>query len=92
MMAVLPSHRLLGIAGRPLPGVTGFLSARDYCSFREIVIYHSLKESPHSSRRDFSEGRISYTFRCLNPTATGIFPQMQEQEYIMDWATSPWEI
>lgn len=52
----MPSFRLLGIAGRPLPGIMGFLSARGHCSFRGIVICHSLKGSPPSSRRGFSEG------------------------------------
>lgn len=57
---------------RPLPGVTGVLSARNYY-FRGTIIHHSLKESPHSSRKDFSESISSHTVGFLNPTARNTF-------------------
>lgn len=46
VMALLTSCRLLGIAGRPRPGITGFLSARGIRSFKGLVLYVCLKDSP----------------------------------------------
>lgn len=58
--------------GRPLPGIMGILSARDYYSFRGTVIHHSLKGGPHPSRKGFYESIMSGAARFLNPTARGI--------------------
>lgn len=58
--------------GRPLPGIMGILSARDYYSFRGAVIHHSLKGGPHPSRKGFYESIMSGAARFLNPTARGI--------------------
>ena len=63
-----------GIAGEDLCQVlTGVLSARNYYSCRGTVIHQSLKESPHSSRKDFSESITSHTVGFLNPTARNTF-------------------
>lgn len=65
--------------GRPLPGITCVLSARNYYSCRGTVIHHSLKESPHSSRRGFSESVTNHTAEFLNPTARDIFHRCKDR-------------
>lgn len=50
----------------------GFLSVRDYCSFRRAAVDHFLKARPHSSRRDFSVSLTSHLSKLLNPTG-GVF-------------------
>lgn len=96
MTAALPSHRLLGMTSRwspcrPLPGVPGFLSAKDSL-FPPGNCHSSLAEGqppPGSSGRGFSGSISRRPSGVLSPAARGVFPQTRHRSAC---ASSPWAV